>query len=384
MPEPIRVLWLIKGLGPGGAERLLVSAAQARDRDAFRYEAAYLLPWKDHLVPQLEEAGVPVSCLEVSNEKDLRWTVRLRRMLLEERYDVVHVHSPYVAGPARLVVRSLPRSRRPALVSTEHNIWSSFAAPTRWLNAWTSRLDSARLAVSEDVRQSMAPRLRDDIEVVVHGVPLDEVRAARSLRQSMRGELGIDDDVVLAGTVANYRRQKAYDDLLHAAQHVVEAGAPVRFVAVGQGPLEAEIAALHARLGLQDRFQLLGFRTDAVAVMAACDLFVLASRHEGLPVALMEAQVLGLPVVATAVGGIPEAVTDGLHGLLVPPGEPRRLAEGIAELAADPQRRARMSRAAQESGMRFDIRNATRRVERIYAEVLSRPPGAAGSAHNQP
>lgn len=377
LPRPTRILWLIKGLGPGGAERLLVSAAQARDRGSFSYEVAYLLPWKDHLVPLLEDADVPVTCLEAADEKDLRWAARLRGMLLRSRYDVVHVHSPYVAGLARLVVRTLPRSTRPAVVSTEHNVWSSFAAPTRLLNSWTSRLDSARLAVSEDVRQSMAERLRGGVEVVVHGVPVDDVRHARAGRQAMRQALGVEDGVVLAGTVANYRAQKAYDDLLHAAQHVLKSGTPVRFVAVGQGPLEEQIKKLHARLGLGPHFQLLGYRADAVAVMAACDLFVLASRHEGLPVALMEAQVLGLPVVATAVGGVPEVVTDGVHGLLVPPNEPRRLAEGIDQLSRDPDRRARMSQAAEESGLQFDIRHAAGRLERIYQQVSGRLPLSA-------
>lgn len=380
MAHPIRVLWLIKGLGPGGAERLLVSAAQVRDREAFHYEAAYLLPWKNHLVPLLEESSLPVTCLDVTDEKDLRWTARLRRVLTAGRYDVVHVHSPYVAGLCRLVVKTLPRSVRPALVSTEHNIWSSFAAPTRLLNAWTSRLDAAHLAVSEDVRQSMAPRLRGDVQVVVHGVPLVEVRAALPERAEMRQALGIEEGTVLVGTVANYRPQKAYDDLLQAAHRLVTSSAPVRFVAVGQGPLEADITALHTRLELGARFQLLGYRADAVSVMAACDLFVLASRHEGLPVALMEAQVLGLPVVATAVGGIPEVVTDGVHGLLVPPSQPDLLAEAISQLAGDPDRRARMGEAAQRSGAQFDIRNATERVERIYERVSGRMPrdGAAG------
>lgn len=379
MPRPTRVLWLIKGLGPGGAERLLVSAAQARDRDFFHYEAAYLLPWKAHLVPLLEDVGVPVTCLNAADERDLRWAARLRGLLVKSRYDVVHVHSPYVAGLARLVVKTLPRFLRPAVVSTEHNVWSSFAAPTRLLNAWTSRLDSARLAVSEDVRQSMAKRLREGVEVVVHGVPLDEVRAARSGRRAMRQALGIEDGVVLAGTVANYRPQKAYDDLLHAAQHVLKSSAPVRFVAVGQGPLEEQIKRLHSDLGLGARFQLLGYRADAVAVMAACDLFVLASRHEGLPVALMEAQVLGLPVVATAVGGVPEAVTHGIHGILVAPNEPRRLAEGINQLVGDPERRSRMSQAAEESGLQFDIRHATGRVEHIYQRVAGRLPTTASN-----
>ena len=111
--ERLRVLWLIKGLGAGGAEQLLVSMAGARDRAIAEVDVAYLLPWKDALVPALAETGVSVTCLGVTNERDPRWALGLRRLIAERQYDVVHVHSPYVAGVARLVARSF-RAAEPA------------------------------------------------------------------------------------------------------------------------------------------------------------------------------------------------------------------------------------------------------------------------------
>jgi len=101
--ERLRVLWLIKGLGAGGAEQLLVSMAGARDRAIAEVDVAYLLPWKDALVPALAETGVNVTCLGVTNERDPRWALGLRRLIAERQYDVVHVHSPYAAGVVRLV-----------------------------------------------------------------------------------------------------------------------------------------------------------------------------------------------------------------------------------------------------------------------------------------
>jgi glycosyltransferase involved in cell wall biosynthesis len=141
-------------------------------------------------------------------------------------------------------------------------------------------------------------------------------------------------------------------------------------VAVGQGQLEDETRALHARLGLGDRVMLLGRRDDAVRVLGACDIFTLASDNEGLPVAVMEALALGLPIVATAVGGVPGAVTDGVEGILVPPKQPGSLADALAALAADPGRRADMGAAARVAAKRFDIDAATRRVEDIYRAVV--------------
>ena len=117
--------------------------------------------------------------------------------------------------------------------------------------------------------------------------------------------------------------------------------------------------ALHERLGLGDRVLLLGQRDDAVRVLAACDVFTMASDNEGLPVALMEALALGLPVVATAVGGIPEAVTDGVEGLLVPPSRPGCARPGHRDDHLRPRSSApQMAAAATIAGERFDIRVA--------------------------
>jgi L-malate glycosyltransferase len=369
--RPTRVLWLVKGLGPGGAEHLLVAAATAHDRDAFSFAVDYLLPWKDALVPDLEALGVTTHCLEVRDERDLRWALRLRAQLLANPVDILHAHSPYPAGIARLVVRTLPRRVRPRLVYTVHNTFPSFSAPTRILNGLTYPLDDVDLAVSTEVHETIWPRLRDRTEVVVHGVLLDDVRAQLAQRDDARAELGLAPDEIVVGTVANFRAQKDYPNLLAAARLLVDRGWPGRIVAVGQGPLESEMRALHDRLGLGDRVALLGQRADAVRVLAACDIFAMASDNEGLPVALMEALALGLPVAATAVGGIPEAVTDGVEGLLVPPKQPDALADAIMAITDDDDRRASMAAAARIAGERFDIRFAVARIEAIYRELMA-------------
>ncbi len=370
--EPIRVLWLIKGLGPGGAERLLVAAAAHRDRTRFAVTCAYLLPWKDRLVPELEALGVPTHCLDVHDERDPRWAVRLRTLLRAEPVDVVHAHSPYPAGIGRIVARTLPGRVRPRFVYTLHNTWGSFARPTRELNGWTMPLDAADLAVSEVVRATVPERLRARTETVVHGIDLDAVRAAAD-RAGARAELGLGPDEVVVGTVANFRAQKDYPNLLAAAVELRRRGEPVRLVAVGQGPLEAEIRAEHARLGLGDRVLLLGERADAVRVMSACDAFVLASDNEGLPVAVMEALALGLPIVGTDVGGMPEAV-DAENGVLVPPRDPVALADAVVTVATDPVRRAALAEGARASSGRFDVVRTVRRVEAIYTAVAGREP----------
>ena len=372
MTAPRRVVWLVKGLGPGGAERLLVAAAGAPDRDAFDLEVVYLLPWKDHLVGELEALGVPCVCLNVRDERDVRWASRLRRHLRARPVDVLHAHSPYAAAIGRLVAWSLPRRERPALVSTEHNPWSTFKPPTRYANALTARLDAAVLAVSDEARASMWRGQRRRAEVLVHGIDVDAIGKLTEDRAAVRAELGVGDDVVLVGTVANYHPKKDWPNLLAAARIVADRGLPVRFCAVGQGPLEAEVEARHHELGLQDSVILTGYRADAVRLMAACDCFVLASAWEGLPVALMEASALGLPIVATRVGGIPDAFHDGVDAILVPPHSPEALADAIGALAADPERRRELGRAARCRAADFGVGRAVVRLEAVYREVARR------------
>ncbi|MGH2655618.1 MAG: glycosyltransferase [Actinomycetota bacterium] len=373
MPRPVRVLWLIKGLSLGGAERLLSLMGEFRDRDAFRYEAAYLLPWKDGLVEQFEADGVPVHCLDGGQEWDLRWVSRLRRLVRERGYDVVHVHSPYVAGFARPALRTMPRRERPRLVYTEHLPWWGYRTPTRVLNRLTYRLNDATVAVSRTVRASVHPTFRERVEVVLHGVSPERIREERRHRAEARRELGVGPNDVLVGTVAHLTKQKGYPVLLEAARRVIDRNVPVRFVGIGRGPEEAAIRGVHERLALGDRFRLMGFRPDAVRLMTAFDVFVLASWYEGLPVTVMEAMNLGLPVVATGVGGTPEMITPGSEGLLVSPGRPDELADAIATLAGDPEIRRTMSEAAMARAAAFDIEAATRRIEAIYESVMTTP-----------
>ena len=382
---PVRVLWLIKGLGPGGAEQLLVNQARVLDPAALAVEAAYLVPWKNHLVPALAAAGVPATCLDGPREWDLRWARRLRRQLRRRPVEVIHVHSPYVAGVTRLVVRTLPRRVRPAIVYTEHNRWPRHSRATRILNRLTMPLDDLDVAVSADVRATIPPRLARRVEVIEHGVDLEAVRTRLAHRLAVRAELEVGDDDVVVGIVANFRREKAYEVFLAAAAEAAATDDRLRFVSVGQGPLEEEMRALAVRLGLGERVRLLGYCEDAVRVMSAFDVFTLSSRHEGLPVSLMEALALGLPVVATAVGGIPEAVTDGVEGLLVPPDDPAALAAGWLALAADPKRRGAMAAAARARGDELGIGPAARRLGELYREAAAarRRPGRAEGGRAQ-
>lgn len=366
MNGPTRVLLVIKGLGPGGAERLLISVARATRQKALAYEAAYVLPWKDHLVGELAGAGVPSHLVGGRRGlTDPRWVWRLRRLV--RRFEVVYVHSPVLAAVLRPIIRTM--RNRPALVVIDHNSWRSWGRVTRFVNRATVALDDVHLAVSDPVRDSMPPRARARARVVVHGVPVDALSTRRGEREARRATLGLGEHDVAITTVANLRWTKDYPTLLRAAAVVVEQHPNARFFAAGQGPLAEQTATAVTDLGLGDRFRLLGYVDDTPALLAASDVFVLASRVEGLPIALIEAMAMGLPAVATAVGGTPTAMTDGVEGHLVPARDPDAMARAIGALVADPAARATMGAAALTRAREFDIANAATELAGIFEEA---------------
>jgi glycosyltransferase involved in cell wall biosynthesis len=371
--RPLRVLLVIKCLGYGGAERLLVDMVATGDKERFHYEVAYVLRDQDALVPAVVAGGVRVHALGATQNADLRWTVALRQLLVRGRYDVVHFHLPFAAALGQLVVASLPRSSRPGVVYTEHSLWDRERFANRALLRASMSKGERLVAVSQASYDALPAPLRRRATIVVHGVDLsrsDSLIARRAeLRDGVRSELGVGDEELLFMTVANLRPEKGYDVLLTAARFIADNGLPIRIAAVGRGPLSTALSARHLDLALGERFQFLGQRDDVLRLLAGADAFVLASLHEGLPVALMEATSVGLPIVASSVGGVPQVLEDGVDALLVPPGDPGSLVDAMKRLASDPELRERLGRHAKLRSSMFDIAEASRAVGDIYLRV---------------
>jgi glycosyltransferase involved in cell wall biosynthesis len=170
-------------------------------------------------------------------------------------------------------------------------------------------------------------------------------------------------------TVANLRPEKGYDVLLTAARSIADDGLPIRIAAIGRGPLRDALQARHAELSLGDRFQFLGQRDDVLRLLAGADAFVLASTTEGLGVALMEATSVGLPIVASCVGGVPQILEDEVDALLVTPGDVGSLVWAMKRVASDPELRERLGRQAKIRSSQFDMAEASRAICAVYEQA---------------
>ncbi len=370
-----RIRHLLKGLGPGGAERLVV--AQATTSGPTTHDVVYLIPEKQHLVPLLEAAGITSRCLDATSAARPGWIRRLRRLLVDDPVDVLHVHSPALAAVARLLVRTLAAPVRPAVVSTEHNRWPRHHRLTRLANRLTISLQAGTIAVSDDVKASIAGIDADRVAVVVHGIDVAAVRATAD-RAGVRRELGLADDDVVIVCVANLRREKALDVLVAAAREALDAVPHLHYLLVGQGPLAAEVDRWIAEAGIGERFRALGYRADATRVISAADALTLSSAHEGLPVAVMEALALGVPIVATAAGGVPDAV--GAAGLISPVGDVDALAANHVLVATDVARRHTLAGAAPAESARFELNRSIAEIEAVYAAAMA---GDSAADRNQ-
>jgi glycosyltransferase involved in cell wall biosynthesis len=365
----------MKGLGLGGAERLTVSCVRDIARDRFSLEVAYVLPWKDALVEDLQQEGIPVHCLGRARAR-LNWVQALRRLLHEGAYDVVHTHSPLPA----VAVRLLGSRHAAVLIHTEHNVWSRYGLPTRLTNALTYSRNDHVIAVSEGVRASVhapawLPRRRlPPVETLHHGIDLATACWGEDARRAARARLGLPLHTPVIGSVANFTPKKDQATLLAAFSGLADTYPSLRLVLVGTGPLQPQLERQAAALGLHERIAFLGSRDDVPELLPAFDVFVLSSLHEGLPIALIEAMASAVASVATAVGGVPEVITHGEDGYIVPPGDPLALATALDKLLADPAERERVGASGRQRAQSFGISPAARRMEALYDQLLGDTP----------
>ncbi len=349
-----QVLYLARGLLARGVEQVLLCQKGSV------------------LAVRAQECGLPVWERRLHGEVDLPAMRAIGARLRADAFDLVHLHTSHAHTLGVLGARLAGRRRRGDRPATVVSRRVDFSIHKRRL------LDFARLkytggrdrilCVSEQIRQVLRKDgLPEDLLGVVHsGVDVARLNGAPDRRADYRREFSVPNGAPLLGTVGHLADHKGQRDLVAAAPAVLARHPQARILVVGAGELLEPLAAQARELGVADRVLFPGFRSDVPSLLAALDVFVFPSHLEGLGTSVLDALALGLPVVATTAGGIPEMIEDGVHGRLVPPRDPDALAAAILELLAQPER----ARALGQAGRARVLAEFTaeRMVEKTLAE----------------
>ena len=359
-----RVVLAIESSGPGGAEQVVLHLAQAlRARGMDVIVATQRPAW---LTERLAQVGLPVWIDPQRSGWDPAWLLRFARRLRRERVDLLHAHEFAMAafGGAAARVAGVP-----ALATLHGRHWISGRAARGRALGLLQRCGLGLAAVSTDLAGYLAAAAgvsRTSIAVVENGIVpparLGTLERAR-VRDEVRRELGLDPESPLVVAVGNLYAVKDHATLLRALSELDG----VHLAIAGRGDERDALEGLAGELGIASRLHLLGLRDDVARWLAAADVFAHPSRSEELPLAVLEAMAAGGAVVATRVGGVPDAVVHEETGLLVEVGDAGAIAAAIASLLAAPERRRVLGEAARKRiEERFTVERMVERYLQLY------------------
>ncbi len=348
-----------------GVKRLFGWMIPRFNRDRFKVSLVSLRK-KDLSEETLDSLGIGITYLNRS-KFDPRTLPALLEIVDRGHIDVLHLHG-YGATTFGRMAGALRRI--PTILHEHANL-----TDTPWFQKIADRslepFTDIAIAVSNSTAEFVlnARQVRPSkVKVVYLGVPLEEFSRERSVGEiaEARRELGIQAGEQAVGTITRLHESKGNSYLVEAAARVVAQRSSARFFVVGEGPLLRDLEAQAAALGLGDRFVFAGFRRDIARTLSAFDLSVFPSLWEGTPLTAFEALAMGKAIVSTDADGLVDILTDNLDALIVPKRNAAALADKIVWAIDRPAERARLGRAAGQTGRQYDIDSFVRKMERLY------------------
>lgn len=363
----INVLYVIWSLGLGGAERVVISLAKGLDKTKFN-PIICCLNEKGQFASELEQAGIKVIALHKKGPLDLSIIGKIRRVIRENKIDVVHTHLWGANLWGRIAAK---KAKVPVIIVTEHNedVWKK--AHHFMLDRWLSKRTDAIIAVSKAVKEFYVRRgiPGSKIQVIYNGVGASgkwgQVPSSRS-KITSAGSVPI-----CLAIIGRLVRQKGHGYFLETLKALVK-NHKVQGLIIGSGPMDEELRALAKSYNLNGSVKFLGLRDDVNQLLSTIDILVMPSLREGLPMVALEAMSYGIPVVGFSVGGMPEVVEDGVTGVLVAPQDNKALTAGIERLLKDRALAQRMGENARKRvEERFSLKEMINSTERLYQSCLS-------------
>jgi glycosyltransferase involved in cell wall biosynthesis len=387
MNRHCRIAYFTNSTVWGGVEQHICGLLRTLARDSFDIQLVC-----DPTVSERFKADVPadigITSLALSKAAHLSAAVRFARWLRRGSFDIVHSHMFWSSMFASPIARACGV---PVTIETLHGTEA-------WRTGWKARCPIDR-AITAFVSHYIAVCKSDarfleskkhlpvkKISIVPNGVDSRRFLFSDVQRHQIRRRLGYGDSDLLLIAVARLHRGKGHRILLRAMQGLVNLHPTLKLVCLGEGEEKADLLADCSRLRLTPYVHLPGYQRNVEEWLAAADINVLPSYYEGLPLTILEAMAAGLPTAASEVGGIPDAIQQGVSGLLVPPGNPERLAEALALLLRDPALRARLGQSARmRVAEHFAFAQQVKSTEQLYlrlSALASRNPATPLPTHS--
>ena len=369
MSRRIKVLHLVEDLNVGGLENVVAAIATGLDPRRFEVEV-WCLARGGAVADRLRQSGTAVRILNLSTYHRPLNIARLAWRMRQSRAEIVHTHGYFASTFGRLA--AIPALIRRVVV---HVHTSDFSLSRRHfqiekcLACFTREIVCVSRSVQDFVANVEGVRT-DKTCVIYNGSTWLFRENASTLSRSGLGFAGEDCVLVSVGSLVE---NKGHRVLIDAVRMLAPVHPGLKLLIVGDGPLRSELEEYVRRSRLSADIRLMGILKDIRPVLSLADIFILPSRHrEGLPLAILEAMQYRLPVVASGIGGIPEAVAHNRSGLLVPPNDVPALIDAVAKLAADKALRCAMGKEGRKIfEMQFEAERMTSRIESLYDRMSS-------------
>lgn len=371
-----KVLFLITKSNFGGAQRYVYDLAVWLPRDKF--DVVVALGGDGLLAQKLEAASVPVISIpslqrDISLIKEIRSFIELWRIIRDERPDILHINSSKAGVLGSLVGRLL---RVPRIIFTAHG-WAFNEKRPWWqkiilkkMHWFTVLLAHKTITVSEELKRQMNWFfVSNKMTVVYNGRSIPNLLShddSRTILTQIEPRLVPYKNDFWSLTIGELHPIKRHDAVIEVIRELAEIEPNTRHIIIGAGEEEQVLELLIAEKNLSEHIFLLGRVDEASQYLKASDIFVLASRSEGMPYVLIEALIAGVPIVATSVGGNPEVVEDGVSGLLTPPLGNKALFKAILELRTNSELREKLSQGAKLRSENFTLDKTLRETVRVY------------------
>ncbi len=353
----------------GGLERVALEIACGLDREKYDVEI-WCVNQGGGLVELARQKKIPVRIFNIATYHNPLNILRLARAFRQARPDIVHTHVYFASTIGRIAAKI---AGVPVCINHVHSTYWHYTPQNLFIERVLGLMTHKIICVSNNVKDFVVNHEKiaaSRVEVIYNGI----TSVNHPSRQEARQEFHVPEDEIIIITVASLFENKGHKVLLKALSLMGEAGRHCKCWIVGEGPMDNELKQLARQLNLDPRVVFWGASTDVPRLLAASDIFVLASiRREGLPISVLEAMSVQLPVIASRIGGVPELIDDHKNGRLVNPNDPGLLAQAIEELMINTDKRREYAReGTRKFKEQFEAPLMVMRIDNLYQECLKK------------